>query len=122
MFRYGAATAARHAPLPSTFDGGFSFSPKVNQKDIFTLAFDWRDALNATHSDTLRHGNVGFEYLAFKAVGLRAGYSQGYWTAGFGLNAKSGSIDLATYGEELTKTTFHGFGDRHYSLRLMRRF
>jgi hypothetical protein len=119
---FGAPTSSRHELIRTTFDGGFSISPKSNQRDQFTIATDYRDATNAMHADLIRHVNLGFEYLMMKMLALRAGFSQGYWTAGFGLNAKSGSVDIGTYGEELSPGSYHGFGDRHYSIRLTRRF
>lgn len=119
---FGAATASRHQLLKGTFDGGFSISPKSHQHDQFTFAVDYRDVTNATQTAMLRHPNVGFEFMAMKIIAFRAGFSQGYWTAGFGLNAKEGSVDLGTYGEELDAHAYHGFGDRHFSLRLTRRF
>jgi len=118
----GGATAARHELTRTSFDAGFSVTPKTGQHDQITFATDYRDALNSTETAELRHINIGFEYGAMKFFFFRAGFSQGYWTAGFGLNSKAGSLDLGTYGEELDDHAYHGFLDRRYAMRLTRRF
>lgn len=121
FFPLGKIEDTRHERAKMMFDGGLSFTPKMGRGSQFTFAVDYRDATNVSGTPPLRHANIGFEYGAFKLFYFRAGYSQGYWTAGFGLDSKSGAVDLGTYGEELTNS-FQGQLNRRYSLRLTRRF
>jgi hypothetical protein len=122
FFPIGGRSNTRHELIKMAFDSGFALAPKLGRNDAFTFAVDFRDMLNSTHVETVRHANIGLEYAAAKMVFFRAGFSQGYWTAGFGLSGKAGSVDLGTYGDELTDSTYHGFKDRKYSMRISRRF
>ncbi len=117
----GGSSGTRHESAKMTYDGGFSVSPKLGKKDQLTFAVDYRDALNVTNTSTLRKTNAGIELSMSKILYFRAGYSQAYWTAGFGLSSKNGSLDLGSYGEELSNS-LHGMQDRRYTLRLTRRF
>jgi hypothetical protein len=112
----------RHELVKTTYDAGFALSPKLGRRDQLTLAFDWRDMLDATKTNMLRKLNFGLEYGAARFFFFRAGFSEGYFTAGLGLSTKAGSLDVGTYGEELDASGIHGFLDRRYSLRLTRRF
>ena len=117
----GGATSTRHELIKTSYDAGLSVSPKFGQRDQLTFATDYRDMLNSTGTVMVRKINVGLEFASMKYFFFRLGFSQGYWTAGFGLNSKAGAIDIGTYGEELDATG-HAFLDRRYSLRLTRRF
>jgi hypothetical protein len=122
MFPLGSAEAERHEIIKMTYDSGMSFTPKVGQKDTLAFSVDYRDVLNVTGVSELRHFNAGMEFGFMKTIYFRGGFSQGYWTAGFGLNSKIGSFDLGTYGEELDPTAFDAVENRRYSLRMTRRF
>jgi hypothetical protein len=117
----GGPAPKRHELVRMTYDGGLSFTPKLG-RDQLTWALDYRDALNVTKASMVRHFNTGFEYGMKKFLFFRAGFSQGYWTAGFGITGKTGQLDLGTYGEELDAIAYHGQLDRRYSIRLTRRF
>lgn len=49
-----------------------------------------------------KHVNWGVE-MPIRWFSLRAGFHQGYITAGFGVNLKYARLDFATYGEELAE-------------------
>lgn len=122
MVALGGTSAARPHRAKMTYDAGFSLSPKGGKGNQMTVAFDYRDILDTTKTDMLRKFNAGLEFGLSKIFYMRLGFSQGYFTAGFGLNSPKGGLDLGTYGEELDARGFHGFLDRRYSIRFIRRF
>lgn len=108
--------------VPMMFDVGFSIQPKLGQTTVLKLACDYRDLHNKSHTNMGRKFNAGFELGFRRKLYLRGGYSQGYWTAGFGLAGKDGSLDLAVYGEELHPTGFKVMEDRRFMLGYGGRF
>ncbi len=122
MYTIGGSSSNRHHRVKMTYDAGFSVTPKGGKANQFTVAFDYRDILDATKTDMLRKFNAGLEFGAGKMFYIRTGFSQGYFTAGFGINAQNGGLDFGTHGEELDARGFHGFLDRRWSLRYTRRF
>lgn len=121
-FPQGEGTSTMHDKIKMTYDGGFSFSPKIGKRDTFTFAIDYRDIQDVSYVDTRRHINLGLEFDFRKSFYLRTGYGRGYFTAGFGLASKFGSFDFGTYGEELDARNFMGIGDRRYSMRFGSKF
>lgn len=117
----GDGTVTKPGRIKMTYDAGIAFFPK-SQRNSFLFAIDYRDVLNNTNVNSLRHVNIGTEFGFKKAFFLRFGYGRGYWTAGFGLNSKYGSFDLGTYGEELDARNFREIEDRRISLRLTTKF
>jgi hypothetical protein len=84
---------------PYQVNVGASVSPKVG----LTVAADWVDVTNqlATDSDFKKRTNFGAEARVWKVLAVRAGYHQGYYTAGATLDVWVIKVDVATYGEEL---------------------
>lgn len=119
---FATSSVGRPGRIPMSVDAGFAIFPKVNQRSTLTIAADYRDALNATGASFLRHLNLGTELALSKTLYLRAGVSRGYWTAGFGLTSKMGSLDIGSYAEELDATDFRGHQDRRISFRYGSRF
>lgn len=117
---YGTVT--RHNRVKMTYDAGFSIASKPGRGGAFTFATDFRDILNHTETNMLRHINLGTEWGFGKALFFRLGVSQGYWTAGFGLASKFGTFDLGSYGEELDKRNFREIEDRRISIRFATKF
>lgn len=124
LMKVGSATVAgqRHEQVKMTYDAGFALSPKVGSRDVFTMAFDMRDVTNRTGAVPLRHYNAGLELASNRMFFLRAGFSQGYWTAGIGFAGKEGSFDVGTYSDEINATKSQTLEDRHISIRYSRRF
>ncbi|MGZ3710881.1 MAG: hypothetical protein ACXVBE_03955 [Bdellovibrionota bacterium] len=115
-------TPTAHDKVKMTYDTGLAIQPKMGQRNSFTLAADFRDALNVSKTNMLRHLNVGSEIGYGKVFFFRFGFSQGYLTGGFGLNSKFGSIDIGTYGEELDARNFREIEDRRVSIRFAVKF
>jgi hypothetical protein len=87
---------------PYQVNVGASVSPKVGPVGL-TVAADWVDVTNqlATDSDFKKRTNFGAEARVWKVLAVRAGYHQGYYTAGATLDVWVIKVDVATYGEEL---------------------
>ncbi|RZA07701.1 MAG: hypothetical protein EOP11_06970 [Proteobacteria bacterium] len=119
---FATGTATRRANIPMSFDGGVSLVPKVGKATTLTVAADYRDLLNGSGTATLRHVNLGAELEFSKTFSLRGGVSQGYWTAGFGLSSKLGSLDIGTYADELNPSGFRKNPDRRISFRYGSKF
>ncbi len=122
VLKIGGGSKVTHEKIKMTYDAGISISPKLGQRDVLTFAVDMRDVLNKTGAARQRHFNVGTELNISKRLFLRAGYSQAYWTAGFGLASKLGALDLGTYAEELDPVGEKSTEDRKISIRFSRRF
>lgn len=117
----GGSASARRESVKMAYDGGISLSPKLGRGQRLVLAADYRDALDSTHVALLRRLNLGLEFSG-KVLALRAGFSRGTWTAGFGLQSRQGSLDIGTYAEELDARALRAVLDRRFSLRFTRRF
>ena len=62
---------------------------------------------------------------------MRAGYNQGYWTAGFEMDVGNSQLQIASYGEEIgdlplisasPATTYTKIEDRRYVAKFAYRF
>jgi hypothetical protein len=119
---FATGSPTRKQKMKMTYDLGFSVSPKFGRKNSFTLGADYRDALNQNQVSTLRRINLGLEFSFSRILYLRTGLSRGYFTAGFGLASKYGSLDLGTYAEELDARGFRKKEDRRISIKFGSRF
>ncbi|MCB0422195.1 MAG: hypothetical protein KDD61_14450, partial [Bdellovibrionales bacterium] len=80
----------------------------------FTPSIDLRH-LNKSDEPLMKKINLGFEF-GLPLIDLRAGFSQGYWTAGVGMGLGPLQVDIASYAAELgdKNTTLE---DRRYLLQ-----
>ncbi len=111
-----------HTKIDMTIDGGASIEPKLGHQTILRIAADYRDIINTSGTGLLRKCNFGLELSVKRRVFFRAGYSQGYWTAGFGLSGKRASLDLGTYAEEIHPTGKGIIEDRRAMVRYGSKF
>jgi hypothetical protein len=118
----GTGTIRAHEKVKMTYDAGFGLFPKIGKRSVFTMAADYRDIQNVHGVDIKRRINLGMEIALDRTFYLRAGASRGYWTAGFGIGSKYGSLDIGTYSEELDRTGFRVLEDRRFSIRYGGRF
>lgn len=122
LFSVAGDEKVPHSKIDMTIDGGVSVEPKLGQRTILRIAADYRDVTNTSNTGLLRKVNLGLELGMKRRVFFRAGYSQGYWTAGFGLSGKSASLDLGTYGEEIHPTETGEIEDRRIVIRYGSKF
>lgn len=122
LFGLVGSNKVPHTKLDMMFDGGFSVEPKLGQRTVLRIAADYRDATDTTNTNLMRKVNLGLELGIRRRIFFRGGVSQGYWTAGFGLSGKRGSLDLGTYGEEIHPTDFQSVEDRRIVIRYGSKF
>jgi len=106
--------------------GARSTLPGVGPFDQFHLVMDLSEfhlggeaelEYGARKGSLFKHVNLGVEAPMNGWFVLRAGFHQGYLTAGFGIQTAPLKLDFATYGEELS-TGINRLGSRRFALRL----
>jgi hypothetical protein len=110
------------AMLRTSYDAGLSYQSRFERTNMFTVAADYRDILNSTATETMRHVNVGSEIGVSKMLYFRAGMRSGYWTAGFGIHGKNASLELGSYADELDDSGYHSEEDRRVAIQFGNRF
>ncbi len=122
VIKIATGTTVRPDLIRHTYDAGFSIAPKLSQRSVLTIASDLRDITNTAETNYLRHINLGFDITSRKILSFRFGVSRGYWTAGFGFNARKGSLEIGSYAEELDASGFRKVEDRRLAIRYGGRF
>lgn len=79
------------------------------------FALEFTDIGNNPGGSFFRTIHIGGE-TRYKVVSTRLGFNQGYITAGFGFDFRTVSIDVVTYGEELSLNA-GGLQDRRYAFK-----
>ena len=80
------------------------------------FALELTDIGNNKYGSLYRLVHLGAE-THLSVLALRLGVNQGYLSAGLGLDLRFFTLDLTTYGEELTLNP-GGFEDRRYALKI----
>ena len=97
---------------PQSVSLGVAVHPNFDEKFKNTLAIDYSDINRQSTFITKLH--VGYELLFpevgsfFHNTGVRVGLNQGYFTAGFGVDARFVKIEAATWGRELGSISRQG--------------
>lgn len=111
-FLNGTATPTKtNTVIPLDLSVGVLYTPKIrflgqNLSDL-KLMVDYNDALGfLTHPTTAKNPllniGIGSEITLLRILDLRAGFYQGLFSAGFGVNLKYVEIDTAMFGNELS--------------------
>jgi hypothetical protein len=98
---------------------GFGFSARREswwKLTNTTFALEFTDLGNNANGSLFRTIHLGGE-THWSVLAFRAGLNQGYWALGLGVDFRYVTLDLATYGEEMSLNT-GGSEDRRYALRL----
>lgn len=113
LFKQGSPPPAQ----ARSYGVGFSLSrAEWGKFGLTSFAIEATDVLNNPNGSVFKMLHVGAE-TRWKSLILRAGLNQGYWTAGFGLDAHYITLNLATYGEEMGFNT-GDLEDRRYAINL----
>lgn len=95
-------TQTRPIETPQTVDVGYALFPILSNHTRMTITADYHDALDANKdSFSIKKVHAGMELNVADFFYLRAGYNQGYWTAGLELSTESFQLQAASYGEEI---------------------
>lgn len=98
---------------------GVGFAAEKHEIGIMrnvSLALEFQDIGNNPNGSAFRTVHIGGETHA-SIFAARLGVNQGYFCAGFGLDLKIFTVDLSTYGEELSLTP-GSLEDRRYAARV----
>lgn len=113
------AEDGRVAPerIQTSFDLGFSLSPKFGPRSQIHLEVDFRDALGAHENVSFgRKFAMGLELDFVRTFFLRFGLSEGFGSLGVGARTRFLSFHLASYAVDLSDDQFRGSEGRRFAL------
>lgn len=130
------STTFRPARTPGTLDAGFSLNPILSNNVRMVFTAEMRDVMDAVEPKTvdasdqvMRRLHGGVELNIYDVFYIRAGYNQGYWTAGIELSMLNTQLQFSSYGEEIGDVVAPGSGntykakeDRRYAAKFAYRF
>jgi hypothetical protein len=116
MIRFSNSSVAP-TPQPRTLGIGTSLAKKeLGGLTDFLAALEIQDIGNNKNGSLFRLIHLGSE-IRYGVLAIRTGINQGYWAGGLGLNLKAFTLDLSTYGEEMTLNV-GGKQDRRIAMKL----
>ena len=107
----GSAPSVSYGYTPLDLSAGILFSPRLGLLERYItnlkLMLDYSDILDfVTHASTatnpVLHVGLGAEVVVLQILALRAGFNEGYFSAGLGLNLTYFSLNLTMFGSELS--------------------
>ena len=110
-FTNGAAPAVTYGSLPIDLSAGLLFSPRLGFLEAYMtglkVMLDYADILDfLTHATTatnpILHIGLGIEAVLLKVLSLRAGFGDGYFSAGLGIDLTAFKFNVTMYGSELS--------------------
>ncbi len=110
-FTSGATPALDYGLAPINLGAGVVFTPPLGNLSSYLsglkIALDYSDILDfLTHPSTatnpVLHVGLGVEVILLDILALRAGFGDGYFSAGLGLNLTAFRLNLTMYGSELS--------------------
>ena len=110
-FTSGAAPAVSYGIVPMNVSLGLLYTPRLGFLDEYMsnlkLMLDYGDIFDFwTHPDTasnpLLHFGLGAEVTLLDVLAVRAGFGDGYFSAGLGMNLTAFHFDLTMFGRELS--------------------
>jgi len=102
--------------VKQTFDIGFSITPQISKVSRLHTEINLKDVGNSYDTDTKRRIAAGVEYDLKRRLFLRAGYGDGWGSAGLGVKARTFSLDLTTYAVDRSLDGFRKEEDRRWVL------
>jgi hypothetical protein len=117
-------------------DAAFALFPILGKGVRMSFTGELQDILNKQEPLTTYdvspinrriHGGIEFDFN--DVFFIRAGYNQGYWTAGMEIDVGNTQLQMASYGEEIgdlplkgTGTAYKTLEDRRYVAKFAYRF
>ncbi|MEN9723519.1 MAG: hypothetical protein RJB38_1505 [Pseudomonadota bacterium] len=115
----GSLIDAQALPRAQPRTLGFGIAARRDTWGAFkdtVFAFEVQDIGNNPQGSLFRLLHLGGE-SRWRRLALRLGLNQGYWTGGLGIDLSALTLDLATYGEEMSLNA-GGSQSRRYALKL----
>lgn len=114
-------SAGLPATEPMSFDVSAAIQPKFGRGAAASFVLGYRDLTNSSGMAFIGHLSIGAELMIRDTFMLRAGYSSGYPSAGFGVRTKSMDFNFAWYTEELS-SQYLGQADMRFLLQYQYHF
>jgi hypothetical protein len=110
-FTSGTAGTVSYGIVPMDVSLGLLYTPQLGFLEAYMsnlkLMLDYRDIFDfwthpATASNPLLHFGLGAEVTLLDVLAVRAGFGDGYFSAGLGMNLTAFHLDLTMFGRELS--------------------
>jgi hypothetical protein len=110
-FTTGVTPTLAYGLAPIDLSAGVLFTPPLGALAGYLsdlkIALDYSDILDflthpSTASNPVLHVGLGIEVVMLDILSLRAGFGDGYFSAGLGLNLTVFRLNLTMYGSELS--------------------
>ena len=110
-FTSGSASTSSYGIAPLDLALGVVYTPRLGFLESYVSSpkfmLDYGDMIDFwTHPDTasnpVLHFGLGAEVTLLDVLAVRAGFGDGYFSAGLGFNLTAFRLDLAMYGRELS--------------------
>jgi hypothetical protein len=120
LIPYGQNSTGSPASEKMTFDTSFSIQPKIDSGVFANFVLEYRDMTDRTGTALLERLCGGMELSVRDFIILRAGWGEGYPSAGVGFKMRRGEFGIAWYSEEIG-TAYHGQRDLRYMFQFKMR-
>jgi hypothetical protein len=120
LIPYAQNSGGTPATEPMTFDASFSLQPKIDSGVYANFLVQFKDMTARTGTSILGRLCGGMEISLRDFIMLRAGWGQGYPSAGLGFKMKKGEFGVTWYSEEIG-TYYHAQRDLRYMFQYQMR-
>ena len=114
----GASGGGAPEEIKQTVDLGFSITPQIGKISRLHLEANIKDFNDAYDTDYKRRLAAGAELDFNRRLFLRAGWGDGWGSAGIGVRSRSFILDLTTYAVDRSLDGFRKEEDRRWALSL----
>lgn len=114
----GAGDGGAPDEIKQTVDVGFSITPQIGKISRLHLEANIKDLNNAYDTDIKRRLAAGAELDFRRRIFLRAGWGDGWGSAGLGVRSRTFIMDLTTYAIDRSLDGFREEEDRRWVLSL----
>ncbi len=114
----GASDAGAPTEIKQTIDTGFSITPQIGKISRLHLEVNLKDLNNEYDTDIKRRLAAGMEMDFNRRLFIRAGWGDGFGSAGLGVRTRSFIMDLTTYAVDRSLDGFREEEDRRWVLSL----
>jgi hypothetical protein len=104
--------------IKQTFDVGLSITPQIGKMSRLHFELNLKDLNNAYDTDYKRRAAAGMEIDFRRRIFLRAGWGDGWGSAGIGVRSRTFIMDITTYAVDRSLEGFREEEDRRWVLSL----
>ena len=104
--------------IQQTIDLGFSITPQIGKTPRIHLEANLKDAKNRYDTDLKRRYAAGMEIDFKRRLFIRAGYGDGWGSAGLGVATRTFILDLTTYAVDRSLDGFREDEDRRWVMSI----